>query len=114
MDKRRDDELNRGSISVGRGRGHYQGDWNFDRMWPEAKMFLTKTEAALVAGVQARCEVMRFAGLRIVDPPFSTSTGQIFDGGLYTVDENGRLHKEVGGEWVPQTHGGEPSYVVRV
>lgn len=94
-------------------RGHYEGDHNFDVLWPQARQFIISVEDATIRGVQARCEVLKLAGLTLIRGEFHTNHGSGFDGGLYAVDALGRLHKEVGGSWVPQSRGGEASYVVR-
>lgn len=94
--------------------GHYEGDHNFDVLWPQARQFILSVQDATVRGVQARCEVLKLAGLTLIKGEYYTNNGPGGLGeGLSAVNILGRLHKEVGGQWVPQSRNGEPTYVVR-
>lgn len=86
---------------------------------------LEEHESHLHESAHAIAETLRAGGLRLLDAPFRTNHGEDFDihpsrhllAPPWAVDGNGRLHKSVGGRWIPQSNFSvdppSPTYVVR-
>lgn len=86
---------------------------------------LEEHESHLHESAHAIAETLRINGLRLLDRPFRTNHGDEIDphpsrhllSPPWAVDENGRLHKGVGGRWIPQSNFSlqpeAPTYVVR-
>lgn len=78
-----------------------------------ARRDLDKLDQSLIRGTLARREVLRLTELTPIEAPFLTNHREISSGDCWAVDGKGRLHKEVGGRWYPQSNLSEATYVVR-